>query len=53
MPFSQAGVDGGGLSREWAVEIMKIIVSSSSGLFQMEEDGAYYGNQCSEATHCS
>lgn len=35
----QAGVDGGGLSREWAVELIKLVVSSSSGLFQMEDNG--------------
>jgi hypothetical protein len=34
-------VDGGGLSREWAVELMREVVSGSSGLFQMEDNGAH------------
>lgn len=42
----QVGVDGGGLSREWAVEVAKALVSSSSGLFKMDDNGRG-GCQCS------
>ena len=35
----QSGVDGGGLAREWAVEFIKALVTNSSGLFKMDDNG--------------
>jgi hypothetical protein len=35
----QVGVAGGGLPREWAVELVTALVCSASGLFKMDDNG--------------
>ena len=37
---NEVGIDGGGLSREWAVEVMKLVIQDTSGLMTNSGDDA-------------